>query len=258
MEVIFLGTGTSQGVPPLKFDPSRLPLDLNNPRNWRTRSSIHVILDGCHIQVDAGPEFRLQCLWNEINHIDLFILTHEHADHIMGMDDLRAFCQEGALPVYSTPSALQCVKSIFHYAILDKPVVSGYPAFALKECPAIIETPGGIIKTFLLPHGEVQTLGLVFEEKSTQKRFAYFSDCKTLTNAAKNEAQGIDVLAIDALRRNPHPSHLTLDEALHHIAELQPKQSFLTHTTALFDYDTLQSELPEGVKMAYDGLRLKL
>ena len=96
MEIIFMGTGTSQGVPMIAHDPEKL--DLQNPKNWRSRSSIHVVMDGCHIQVDAAQEFRLQCIQNNIQQIDYFVLTHGHADHILGMDDLRRFCDGENMP----------------------------------------------------------------------------------------------------------------------------------------------------------------
>ena len=123
MEILFLGTGTSQGVPMIAHPKGGC--DLNNPLNWRTRTSIHVEMGGHHIQVDAAPEFRMQCIQNEVTQIDTFILTHSHADHILGMDDLRRFCDLNggtALPVYSSAEGLQRIREIFPYAILDKPM----------------------------------------------------------------------------------------------------------------------------------------
>ena len=142
--------------------------DLSNTKNWRTRSSIHLEMGGHHIQVDAGPEFRIQCIKNEIISIDTFILTHAHADHIMGMDDLRRFCDLNggmAMPVYSTQQGLERVASIFPYAICDKPKSIGYPAFDLRQMPERLELPAGIIESTLLPHGTLDVLGLVFTEK---------------------------------------------------------------------------------------------
>ena len=124
--------------------------DLDNPKNWRTRTSIHVEMGGHHIQVDAAPEFRMQCIQAGLNQIYTFVLTHPHADHILGMDDLRRFCDlKGgeALPVYSSPLGLQRIREIFPYAILDKPAVRGYPAFQLHEMPQQQELPGGLIET---------------------------------------------------------------------------------------------------------------
>ena len=114
MKITFLGTGTSQGVPVIGGDASGI--DLDNPKNWRTRSSVHVECGGIHIQIDAGPEFRVQCLKNKIDWIDCFILTHGHADHIAGMDDLRRFCDRlpnNKLAVYSNDYGLERIRSIF-------------------------------------------------------------------------------------------------------------------------------------------------
>jgi phosphoribosyl 1,2-cyclic phosphate phosphodiesterase len=136
MEVILLGTGTSQGVPMIGCTCA--VCSSPDPRNKRTRTSIHVVMDGLHIQVDAAPELRLQCLAAGINQLDLFILTHGHSDHIVGMDDLRRFCDLAggkALTVYATDHGISRVLAIYPYAIMDRPIVRGYPAFNLLEMP---------------------------------------------------------------------------------------------------------------------------
>ena len=137
MEVIFLGTGTSQGVPMIACDcvVCRSP----DARNQRMRASIHVVMDGLHVQVDAAPEFRLQCLREDIRQLDFFILTHGHADHIVGMDDLRRFCDlrgGEALTVYSTEEGMGRVLSLFPYAVAERPIAKGYAAFKLLAMPA--------------------------------------------------------------------------------------------------------------------------
>src|SRR2546421_8209430 len=161
MEVIFLGTGTSQGVPMIACDcPVCTSTD---PRNKRTRASIHVVMDGLHVQVDAAPEFRLQCIRDNIRALDLFILTHGHADHIAGMDDLRRFCDllgGNALTVYSTDEGIGRVRAMYPWAIAERPVSKGYAAFKLLPMPAMIDLPQGTIQSTVLPHGGVITLGL--------------------------------------------------------------------------------------------------
>ena len=174
MQVIVLGSGTSQGVPMIGC--SCRVCTSPDPRNVRTRTSIHVVMDGLHVQVDAAPEFRLQCLREKVSALDVFILTHGHADHIAGMDDLRRFCDmlggEG-LSVYSTDEGMARVIGIYPYAIMERPVVRGYPAFKLAEMPAVLDLPQGTIASTLLPHGGTNTLGLVFTERSSGRRFAY-------------------------------------------------------------------------------------
>ena len=233
--------------------------DLTNPKNWRSRSSIHVEMGGHHIQVDAAPEFRIQCIQNEIQKIDTFILTHGHADHVVGMDDLRRFCdlREGsALPVYSTDEGLERVRSIFPYAILDRPVVRGYPAFQLRKMPQRLELPGGTVESVLLPHGRIQVLGLVFKESETGKQFTYFTDCQEVPGAAQGLATGSDVVVLDGLRPFTHPSHMSIGEAVTAAERIGAPVSYLTHMTYHVDYVETGSMLPATVRLAYDGLRL--
>src|SRR4051812_43502949 len=177
MEVIFLGTGTSQGVPMIACHCA--VCTSTDPRNQRTRASIHVVMDGLHVQVDAAPEFRLQCLRERIDKTDFFILTHGHADHIMGMDDLRRFCDllgGTALTVYTTGEGRTRVNAMFPYAIAERPISRGYAAFKIVDMPAILDLPQGSIASTMLPHGAINTLGLVFTERSSGRRFVYYTD----------------------------------------------------------------------------------
>ncbi len=233
--------------------------DLDNPKNWRTRTSIHVEMGGHHIQVDAAPEFRMQCIQNGITQIDTFILTHPHADHILGMDDLRRFCDlKGgvALPVYSSTEGLRRIRDIFPYAIMDKPVVKGYPAFQLKEMPKEMEVPGGTIESVILPHGPMEVLGLIFTEAETGKKFAYYTDCKEIGEEARFLAEDADVVVLDGLRPEPHPSHMSVSEATQTAVEMAASLSFLTHMTYMVDHDPVEAGLPENIRLAYDGLRV--
>lgn len=259
MEIIFMGTGTSQGVPMIAHDHDGI--DLENPKNWRSRSSIHVIMDGCHIQVDAAQEFRLQCIKNNIRQIDNFILTHSHADHILGMDDLRRFCDllgGNSMPIYSTELGLSRVREIFPYAIRDKPEFRGYPAFQLKEIPTLLELDAGRIYTTLLPHGRMQVLGLVFEERSSGKKIAYYTDCKEVGPEQRELARSADIVILDALRPNPHPTHMSIEEALETALDIGAPQTYFTHMTFMVDHETYNRQFPQGVSLAYDGLRISL
>lgn len=257
MEIVFLGCGTSQGVPLIAHDNKGL--DLSNPRNWRNRSSVHVVMDGWRVQVDAPPEFRVQCLELGIEKIDTFILTHGHADHILGMDDLRRFCQllpEERMPVYSTPEGMQRIAAIYPYALQPKAVRRGYICFDLAEMPERLEVPGGVIESTLLPHDPLETLGLVFTEKSSGRRFVYFNDCKAVSPVQRELARGADVVVLDALRPREHVSHMSIQEALETAAAIGGKQTYFTHMTQEIDYETWSRKLPEDVYLAWDGLRL--
>jgi len=259
MEVIFMGTGTSQGVPMIACDCA--VCRSTDPRNHRTRSSLHVVMDGLHVQVDAAPEFRLQCLREKIGWMDFFILTHGHADHVAGMDDLRRFCDlhgGTALTVYTTDEGMARVRSIFPYAIAERPVSKGYAAFRLAQMPPALELPQGTIRSTLLPHGEINTLGLVFEERSSGKKFVYYNDCKSIPSEAVALAKGAAVVVLDGLRPNLHPTHMNIDEACAAAAEIGAPKTYLTHLTHGVDHEEWSAKLPAGVQLAHDGLRLVL
>ncbi len=259
MEVVFLGTGTSQGVPMIACDCAVCTSP--DPRNRRTRASIHVVMDGLHVQVDASPELRLQCIRERIPKADIFILTHGHADHIAGMDDLRRFCDllgGNALTVYSTEEGMGRVLAMYPYTMAERPIAKGYAAFKLVAMPEKLEFPQGTIESTLLPHGGLNTLGLVFTERSSGKKFAYYTDCKSVPPAAVALARGADAVVLDGLRPLPHPSHMSIDEAIVAAKEIGGRQTWLTHLTHLSDHATLEATLPAGIVVSYDGLRLKL
>lgn len=254
-----MGTGTSQGVPMIAHDPDGA-CDLRDRRNWRTRCSVHVEMGGQRIQVDAAPEFRLQCIDNGIDWIDTFVLTHGHADHVLGMDDLRRFIDMRggeALPVYGTAEGLDRVRAIYPYAIRPKPEFKGYPAFQLSEMPEELETPGGRICSCLLPHGRVDVLGLIFEEAETGKRLAYYTDCSEVSGEAAERAHGVDVLVLDALRPTPHPTHMNIEEAVATAERLEAGQTYFTHMTFMVDHERTSRKLPSGMAFAHDGLRIR-
>lgn len=259
MEAIFLGTGTSQGVPMIAC---RCAVCTSaDPRNRRTRASLHVVMDGLHVQVDATPEFRLQCLREGVDRLDVFILTHGHADHITGMDDLRRFCDlrgGEALPVHTTDEGMARVLSIFPYAIAERPVARGYAAFKLVEMPAALEFPQGTIRSTLLPHGGLNTLGLVFEERSSGRKLVYYNDCKRVPREAVGLARGADVVVLDGLRPEPHPTHMNIAEACAVAAEIGAPLTYLTHLTHAIDHGPFEATLPAGIRLAHDGLRLRL
>jgi len=254
-----MGTGTSQGVPMIACDCA--VCQSQDPYNQRTRASIHVVMDGLHVQVDAAPEFRRQCLRENIRTLDVFILTHGHADHIAGMDDLRRFCDlKGgvALPVYSTEEGMARVLAVFPYTIAERPIAKGYPAFKLIDMPTRLEFPEGTIESTLLPHGGINTLGLIFTERCSAKKFVYYTDNKRLPAEAVALAKGADAVVLDGLRPETHPTHMSIPEAIVAARQIGAPQTWLTHLTHYSDHGPADSELPSGINLAYDGLRLNL
>jgi phosphoribosyl 1,2-cyclic phosphate phosphodiesterase len=262
MEIHFLGSGTSHGVPMLACDCAVCRSE--DPRDQRTRASVHVVMNGLRIQVDATPEFRLQALRAKIAAIDLFVLTHGHADHVLGMDDLRRYCdlkEDGVLPVYCSDEGERRIRAIFPYAIPAPgvaPVRDGYARFDLRRMPARLELEQGSIESTPLPHGRVDTLGLVFTERGSGARFAYYTDCKHVPPAARELARGADLLVLDGLRPSPHPTHLSIPEARAEAALIAAKRTYLTHIAHAARHRDGDALGPEVQGFVHDGWSLSL
>jgi phosphoribosyl 1,2-cyclic phosphate phosphodiesterase len=253
MKITFLGTGTSQGVPPIGC---RSDVCLSeNPRDKRLRASIHIEWNGLSLVVDCGPDFRYQMIRAGISRVDALLFTHEHRDHTAGLDDIRPFnyLQEGALPVYLHPRVYQAFQGQFDYIFQPVP----YPGIPQIDWHLIdneaFEISGHVIRPVEVLHYKLPVLGFVFD------RFAYVTDANFISNKEKEKLKGMDVLVLNALRREAHISHFTLAEAVALAKELGAKQTYFTHMSHQIGlHDDVCSELPDGIDLAHDGLVVEI
>jgi phosphoribosyl 1,2-cyclic phosphate phosphodiesterase len=247
----FLGSGTSQGVPVIACQC--LTCQSTDPKDQRLRASVLIELPGLNICIDAGPDFRGQMLRAKVQHLDAILLTHEHKDHIAGLDDIRAFNfkRQDHFPVYCTPKVEVALRREFHYAFDHEPY-PGVPRFAIHHIdkgPVQIGTYS--FEAIEVWHHRMQVLGFRFGS------LAYITDAKTITAEERAKLHDLDILIINALHEYPHPSHFNLAEALEFISQIQPKQTYLTHISHLFGlHDEVSNKLPKNVSLAHDGLQL--
>ena len=261
MEIVFMGTGTSHGVPMIGC-----ACDIctsGNPKNRRTRTSIHVKIGEYAVQVDIAPEFRLQCVANRIDHIDWVVLTHGHADHVAGMDDLRRFVdfrQGEGIPIYAFEEVHERMRGMYPYAVRDRPEFKGYPAFIPQHVKrnSTMEFPWGTLQTTVLPHGRFEVMGLVFTEKATGKKFTYYTDCKSVSEEARQLASDSEMVVLDGLRHDPHPTHMSITEAVEVAQAIDAPQTYLIHMTHHVDHDPVDQDLPDRINLSFDGLKVSV
>ena len=228
----------------------------SDPRDQRTRASIYLETPECAFVVDTGTDFRTQCLRENIWRVEAVVFTHSHTDHIMGFDDLRRFgaALPGRMPVYASAETMSDLERVFEFAFKTHEPSPGY----LRPEPHIICGPFRLGETTItplpVPHGDSEVSGYLFS-RGGAKLVAYLSDCSAVPDEIARQIEGVDALIIDALRHKPHPTHLSVDQALEVAQRVQPRETLFTHIC----HDLPQSaeaDLPAQTRIAYDGLKL--
>ncbi|HTG64033.1 MAG TPA: MBL fold metallo-hydrolase [Sphingomicrobium sp.] len=254
MKARILGCGTSSGVPRIGNDWG--DCDPKEPKNRRTRSSILIQSGEAKLLVDCGPDLRGQLLAAELIDIDCVIVTHDHADHCHGIDDLRQIAHhlERPVPIAARPDTLRRLQRRFAYAF------EGTPLYPPVLAPATIETsmPWGMAQLSFAdqPHGGITSLGIRADERD--RSMGYAIDFHELTPDMAKLYDGVDLWICDCLRRTPHPTHAHLDAVLGWAKDLKIGQLLLTHLDKSMDYATLLAELPDWAEPAYDGQEISL
>ncbi|EEI92856.1 metallo-beta-lactamase domain protein [Sphingobacterium spiritivorum ATCC 33300] len=254
MKITFLGTGTSQGVPVIACHCE--VCQSADPRNKRLRSSVMIEFEGNNIVIDTGPDFRYQMLREEVNHLDAILMTHSHKDHIAGLDDVRAFNyqQKQSIPIYGTQALHEALKREFYYAFSDIKY-PGVPQLELREIDGSqsFHLYGKEIIPIEVMHFKMPVLGYRIAN------FAYITDAKTVSDESVEKLKGVEYLVINALQKEPHISHFTLEEAISFADKVNAKQTYLTHIShRLGLHEEVSRELPDHIELAYDGLSIKL
>ncbi|SNT11513.1 phosphoribosyl 1,2-cyclic phosphate phosphodiesterase [Ekhidna lutea] len=251
MKITFLGTGTSQGIPVIGCKCE--VCSSVDYRDNRLRSSILVEIDGTHIVVDTGPDFRQQMLRERVDKLDAVLFTHAHKDHVAGLDDIRSFnfLQKKDMPIYATSHVLGRLKQEFSYIFED----SKYPGVPRVDTNPIenetFQINGIDIQPIEVMHYKLPVLGFRFGD------FTYITDANHIAEEEKEKIKGSKILVLNALQKKSHISHFNLEEALELIEELKPEKGYLTHIGHFMGtHFAVSKELPENVEIAWDGLKL--
>ncbi len=251
--ILVLGSGTSVGVPMVGC---RCKVCLStDQRDKRLRPSVLLKLDAARVLIDTAPDFRYQALHFGIERLDAILYTHAHADHILGLDDVRPFnfLQKGEIPIYASSEAMDTIQQTFRYVFDCRPSESSRPRLAPHIFPnEPIDVAGMRIEPIPASHGKGTVHGFRFGN------CAYLTDHSEIPPESMDRLQDLDVLFLDALRHNPHPTHSTVEESLRTVDQLKPSRAFFTHISHDLMHSNVEARLPENVRLAYDGLEIPI
>jgi len=251
IRITVLGSGTSVGVPTIGCHCEVCTSE--DPRDNRLRPSALIGYHGRNILIDTTPDFRQQALRARIDHLDAVVFTHAHADHIMGLDDVRPlnFRQKSSIPIYGSPETIEAIRRVFQYIFNPQGAESSIPrlqSHVLDGQP--LDLFGLEVTPVLLNHGRSWVYGFRFGAA------AYLTDHSGIPEESIEKLRNLDVLFLDGLRHRPHPTHTTVERALRYVEELAPKRAFLTHICHDLPHARTESGLPPHVRLAYDGLEI--
>jgi phosphoribosyl 1,2-cyclic phosphate phosphodiesterase len=252
LQLTVLGSGTSMGVPTLgcHCDVCRS----SDPRDQRTRPSLLLSYNDRNVVIDTSPDFRAQAIREKIERLDAVIYTHGHADHILGLDDIRPFNlkQGGVIPLYASADTQDTLRKQFAYVFDEMPTESSVPGVEMHTITGPFELFGLEFVPVPANHGKQPVLGFRFGGA------AYLTDFSTVPEESKKLLTGLDDFVLDALRYRPHPMHSNVEQSLALVAELKPKRAWFTHICHDLGHIDANAKLPEGVQLAYDGLKFEV
>src|SRR6267378_20941 len=246
-----LGSGTSMGVPTIGCDCA--VCHSSDPHDRRSRPSVLVEYDNKTILIDTTPDFREQAIREQIRQLDAVLYTHTHADHILGIDDLRplSFHRNGKIPLYARPEAGQCLRDMFRYIFDDDYKFGGIAQLELKAIDGPIDLFGARFVPVTVIHGETEIYGYRFGSA------AYLTDFSDVPEESLKQLEGLDVLFLDALRHKPHPTHSTVENSLNIVKRVKPGRAFFTHICHDLPHQATNASLPPHVRLSYDGMKLE-
>ncbi len=251
MRISVLGSGTSHGVPMIACDCA--VCTSGDPRDRRTRPSIHIAWGERGLLIDTSPELRLQCIACGVKRCDAVLFTHHHIDHVAGLDDLRRFnwLQKAVLPCYAAEATLARLRQMFAYVFEHDPEYPSHkPQLELRRIEGPIEVCGREVTPIPLLHGRMPVLGFRLG------RFAYCTDVSEIPGESWRLLEGLDVLILDALRQRPHPTHFNLEQAVEAARRIGAGRTYFTHIAHELPHAATNAGLPRGMELAYDGLAL--